>query len=420
MSIRLNKFLNETKWSYRKNLPDVRGLLRKNYPGFIFSDIKKYREDIIPVFVFHTATVDSFEKQLQYLKTNGYVTLTADEFYDRISGAAKGSGKEILLTFDDGSISLWSTAFPLLEKYDMKAVSFILPGLIKERESVRQNLRDVWEGKIQLDQLPMERKENNPLCSWQEIENMHRSGIIDFQSHTMYHALIPISNKVIDFFNPNFNAYYFGNIFVPLYRKGKTELIERKVPFGTPIYDSEPRTSRFLRFFDDENIREKCQSFVVSEGGKEFFNQKDWKKQLNRFFRAERKKGSVKERFENKEEQRLAIFSELRESKQIIEQRLNKSVQHLCYPWFVGSAIAMEQSKEAGYKTNFWGSLLGIRENLVGSNPFKLVRLEDRFIFRLPGKGRKSLRELMVEKVHVYGKLPSGILRRGRNDTWLV
>ena len=264
----------------------------------------------------------------------------------------------------------------------------------------------MWEWRVEQHQMPDEKGEPNPLCTWPEIEKMHQSGVIDFQSHTMYHALIPTSNRIIDFFHPNFNTYYFGNIFVPVYRKGKTDWVDRNVPFGTPIYDSEPRMSKFPRFFDDENVREKCQNFVAEQGGADFFHRKDWRKQLKHFFRAARKESSGKERFESKAEQKSAMFSELRESKNIIEQRLNKTVAHLCYPWFVGSALSVEQAKKAGYKTNFWGNLPGIRENTVGGDPFRLVRLEDRFIFRLPGDRRKSLRHIMGEKIKTYGKFP--------------
>ena len=404
MNTVLNRLRNRVKWSIRKNQSDLRGIFLREYPEFVLSQRPKLSKGTIPVFVFHQVEPKSFEEKLVYLIQNHYVTLNADDFYEYLTGSKVNDGREILLTFDDGSISLWSIAYPLLKKYSLKAVSFILPGLIRDEDRMRPNLEDVWQGHFPLNQVPMEKNELNPLCNWKEIEEMHRSGVIDFQSHTMYHDLIPVGRKVIDFFNPNFETYYFGNIFVPMYREGNLDLIERRIRLGTPIYEAEPRMSPFPRFFDDEKVREKCQRFVEEEGAVEFFK-KGWRKKMESFFQKAKKESQLNERFESAEEQKKAIGLELQESKAIIENRLNKKVVHLCYPWFIGSNLSIEQSVQSGYKTNFWGTIPGIRENRIGSNPFKIVRLEERFIFRLPGEGRKSLIELIEEKFSKYAKL---------------
>ena len=405
MKTKLNKLGNRAKWIYRKNWPDIGGVFLRNYPNFITANKGKLEKNAFPVFVFHRVKPDLFEEQLQYLHENRYVTLSADEFLVYLTGDRKGTGREILLTFDDGSISLWSVAYPLLEKYGMKAVAFILPGLIHEGEGKRPNLKQVWNGETEFWQLPLEETESNSLCTWKEIEEMHRSGVVDFQSHTLYHALIPVSNKVVDFFHPQFDRHYFGNIFVPLYRKDGADLVEREVPLGTPIYSAEPRMAKFRRFFDDENIRLKCQDFVLKEGGERFFGG-NWRKRMEAFYQSVRRSKSPSETFETKEEQEENIYAELLKSKNAIERRLNKSVEHLCYPWFIGSRIAIKQSIRAGYKTNFWGYIPGVRENVTGSDRFRIVRLEDRFIFRLPGDGRKPLPQIMGEKIKAYGKSP--------------
>ena len=93
----------------------------------------------IPVLMYHDVIIDSyyndkpdtielsmFEKQLQYLKENGYKTLTLDEFYCWKKGNCFYGDKVVLLTFDDGFYSFEYLVKPLLKKYDMTAAVFLI------------------------------------------------------------------------------------------------------------------------------------------------------------------------------------------------------------------------------------------------------------------------------------------------------
>jgi hypothetical protein len=84
----------------------------------------------------------------------------------------------------------------------------------------------------------------------------------------------------------------------------------------------------------------------------------------------------------------------------MIEDKIpGKSVEHLCYPYYVGSQLAIEMSKEVGYKCNYWGFLDGRSSNQAGDNPLYSVRLSDELVFRLPGKGRLSLQQMMMQRI---------------------
>ena len=62
-----------------------------------------------------------FGRKLQYLADNGYVTLSADEYFAGPDGHAAGARRaRCVLTFDDGRGSLWSVGQPLLRRYGMK------------------------------------------------------------------------------------------------------------------------------------------------------------------------------------------------------------------------------------------------------------------------------------------------------------
>jgi hypothetical protein len=102
--------------------------------------------------------------------------------------------------------------------------------------------------------------------------------------------------------------------------------------------------------------------------------------------------------WETKKEQSDAILFDLKESKRILEEKTQKPILHLAYPWGIGSNLSVKLCKDAGYLSNFWGPTHGIPYNKVGSDPYKLIRLKDDYIFRLPGKGRISLGSVFLKK----------------------
>ena len=109
--------LNKLRWSYRKNVPDLLALLRRHYPDFMFNKNPKSLHNEIPVFTFHSVEPVSFEAKLKFLQQNGYHTLNSEEFRAAIAGERNIPEKSVLLTFDDGTATLWSVAYPLLQKY---------------------------------------------------------------------------------------------------------------------------------------------------------------------------------------------------------------------------------------------------------------------------------------------------------------
>ena len=124
---------------YRKNKDDFRALFGRYYPQFVYKPLPFLPAGEIAVFAFHTVDPDYLERQLQYLKENGYQTLNATELLQTINGTRQAERNTVVLTFDDGRGSLWSVAYPLLEKYDMKAIAFIVSGAVPDDEDVEVN-----------------------------------------------------------------------------------------------------------------------------------------------------------------------------------------------------------------------------------------------------------------------------------------
>lgn len=150
--------------------------------------------------------VKNFEEQLKYFKKHNYKTLTMEEFYEWKQGMLNLPQKSVLITFDDGFLSNYRYAFPLLKKYNMNATVFLIG------EYVQNATQTDWDGNIKT-YMPLELVEN----SKEEYPN------IDFCSHTYglhYHNSInDVSKEQMekDFsvFNNNiantkFLAYPFG------------------------------------------------------------------------------------------------------------------------------------------------------------------------------------------------------------------
>jgi peptidoglycan/xylan/chitin deacetylase (PgdA/CDA1 family) len=385
------------KRSIEKTLPEFAALLLRRYPEFVFRSAPCSLTEEIPVFTFHRVEADSFEEQLRFLARNGYYTATADELAAVLRGATPlPTSKTILLTFDDGHRSLWTIAFPLLKKYGLRAVSFVTPGWIEEAESRRFTLEDVWTSQCTLADLTRQEAQSNWLCSWQEIEAMHRSGVVDFQSHTLYHNYVAVSPRIVDFLHPGYDVSFCANIPVPTWRGEDGN--EHVLPWGAPIFESAPRMSARPRYFDDPEVRERCTSLIARSGASQFFADPEWRRILRQTV-AECSGKMRTVHYETPAECEQAVREDLLESKRILEERLKgKAVKHLCYPWYAGSELALTTSRELGYVTNFWGVLPQRRSNQVGDDPYRVVRLDESYLLTLPGRGRRSVSSLVWKK----------------------
>ncbi|MCP4422879.1 MAG: polysaccharide deacetylase family protein [Chloroflexi bacterium] len=372
-------------------------MLRK-YPDFVFQRVEAIRAGEIPVFVFHSVQPDYFESQLQYLVENRYKTVNADEFYEIILGKRKPEDKTVLLTFDDGRGSLWSTAYPLLKKYSMRAVCFILPGHIQEGDKHYPNLDDVWNGQAEKLEI-LQREQVAPLCDWREIEEMHESGVIDFQSHTSHHHSVFIKDRLVDFINPSFQASFLTSALYPAVRKNNQDTFPARLNWGHPIYESAPTMAADTRYIENEGLSWACIDYVKQEGGDAFFKKRGWRQELRTFMNEFANKQETSGRIQSAAERFTEIRDDLRQSKAAIEERLNKTVNHLCYPWYAGSETAVRASQEVGYACNYWGILNHQTINQANvTDPCYITRLNDDYIFSLPGKGRIGLLKLLARK----------------------
>ena len=138
----------------------------------------------VPVLTYHmvaTYTDDSsytynvppaeFRRQLEWLKANGYTTVSLLDIMKAKKGKFVMPEKPIVLTFDDGYDNNYFELLPILREYDMKATVFMITNKIGE------------EGYL----------------SWDDLRTMQNNGI-EIGSHTANH--LPVTD-----FNGNIDKY---------------------------------------------------------------------------------------------------------------------------------------------------------------------------------------------------------------------
>lgn len=360
-------------------------LVTGRYPSFVYG--AEIRPGQIPVFCFHGAEPDLFERRLAFLAENGYETLTADEYIAVMLGDAAPPPKAVMLTFDDGWASLWSIGFPVLKKYGLKIVVFLIPGRITNRAEYLPNLTDQQEGRCSPEQVSGRDSSENPLLTWEEITEMHESGLVDFQSHSYSHTLVCRSARVVDFVNP---AMLRTCNLLELPWPAPTRL-------GEPLYESASRLSDERRFFPPERISEECTS-IVRQLGPRFFERPDWRGQLRDIVRRYGP-GPNDAVSETGAEHSAAVWLEMLNSKRLIEEHLpGKEVRHICYPWHVAGETALRIAAEVGYRAGYLGKVDGGYNSRGTLDPLRTPRIGADYFFRLPGNGRVSLAETVRAK----------------------
>ena len=144
--------------------------------SFVFSNSDEYIK--VPIIMYHsilkdparsnkyTITPAVLEEDLKYIKANGYETITISDLISYVYDDKPLPPKPIILTFDDGHYNNYGYLYPLLEKYDMKAVISIVGSYTdKFSETDEANL-------------------NYSYLRWKDINELISSGRVEFQNHT--------------------------------------------------------------------------------------------------------------------------------------------------------------------------------------------------------------------------------------------
>lgn len=131
---------------------------------------------LLPVLMYHSiaelpetdfcVTPDTLKNDLQFLKENGYETVSAEMLIQYTLGNGTLPAKPVMLTFDDGLYNNLSTALPILEAYQMCAV-FSIVGIFTD---------------VYAPDAP--HNPNYSYLTWSDIQQCVSSGIIELGNHT--------------------------------------------------------------------------------------------------------------------------------------------------------------------------------------------------------------------------------------------
>ncbi len=136
----------------------------------------------VPVLMYHRialdgpdslrrfrVTPDTFRKQMQFLRRQGYYALTAESLTSLLRESKPIQGRPVVLTFDDAYLDFLTDAFPILAENGFSADVFVVTDKVGGRSD--------WDAGY---------GNTAPLMSWADIQSLHRQGI-HFGSHLASH-----------------------------------------------------------------------------------------------------------------------------------------------------------------------------------------------------------------------------------------
>ena len=153
----------------------------------ISRSIRRVSSALVPILMYHSvrpidftktnAFVSSltlppteFERELIYLKSRGFTSITMRDLALHLRGEMNLPSKPVILTFDDGFMNDYQYAFPLLKAYGLTGTFFIVSGFVGKAEYM----------------------------TWEQVTDLARSGM-EIGSHTITHPdLTSLSPSVLE------------------------------------------------------------------------------------------------------------------------------------------------------------------------------------------------------------------------------
>ncbi|MEY4939600.1 MAG: hypothetical protein RIQ93_1335 [Verrucomicrobiota bacterium] len=139
------------------------------------------------VLMFHRARAEKHGNPAEMLDAHfGHI---ASSHRNVMPGEPLTPGRlNICLSFDDGYFDFYATVFPLLKKYDLRALLGIPPFMIRERIDANAECRLA---------VPSEDAFAHPslggFCAWQELDEMGASGHVTIAAHGFTHTRLDVA-----------------------------------------------------------------------------------------------------------------------------------------------------------------------------------------------------------------------------------
>ena len=269
----------------------------------VFILYNKTRKNFVLCLMYHSIDseknkggifIDEFEEHIKWIKNKK--TFKMEELKGLDYTLPLNS---ILITFDDGYKNNYTLAFPILKKYNMKATIFLNTKFIEKDETY---------------------------LNWDEIREMYKSGLIDFQLHTHSHQLTVKDIEVLAFYDNESSPYFKRESYSLFFDGNYDEKKDAKKLNGLPVFKLRSKIS-IPGYKPKKNFVEKYRSIVELQENK---FEKEKKKFLNRLFKE--KKDEFFDKI-SEEQFKETVKFEILENKKIISEKLGKVPDCLAYPW---------------------------------------------------------------------------------------
>ena len=337
-----------------------------------------------------SVNVEQFECFCKYLKRKEYETLFLDEWYELQNHPKEINKKQVVLTFDDGYLDSWVYVFPILKKYELKGTIFINPEFVDPSNELRSQY-DLYKNKM-ISSLGF--------LNWNEIKEMDKTPYIDIQSHSMSHNHYFYSNKLIDIYQGQNKYDWLSWIIRPDIKPNYISEDQKDyVDEGYPIFEN-GRALGLRRFIPSDKFINDFLSFYQSYKNK-FSNQILINKMKSFISTYNNQIGNYETDTEMEKRYRYELF----ESKRILEERLNKKIDFLCWPGGGYNELSLKLAKEAGYKASTvasWDKNSNF-DNLGGYKRIKRFGLNNHISFNKYKRTTNNKKILIQQFMHKNG-----------------
>lgn len=351
----------------------------------------------LPVLLYHSISPwtnplsvdpDVFESHLMAMTAAGWRGITLAEAAAHFRDGLELPGKAALITFDDGFLDNHVFAAPLLRKHGHHGVVFAVTGRIVDEELPRPTLDDVWNGFVDMTDLP---QVQNPVrkgadglrvrrelfFSWKEARAMEAAGTIRVEGHSFRHRSV--------FTGPDFKS-----VFRPDVRKRTFDRVESEVVFGLPRFAMGPALAH-RAFLPSAEVYDRARELTPqsrTEAHQFFADPSNESRLVSALKDIPRERRG---RLEDDDEFRDRLTEELTACRDGLAAGLGRAPEALAWPWGRYCAEALEIAKELGF-TLFFSTTLG--PNLPGANPEHIHR------FKAKDKSPKWL----LSRLRIYSK----------------
>jgi hypothetical protein len=187
---------------------------------------------------------------------------------------------------------------------------------------------------------------------------------------------------IVDFVSPAFRRESLLNR-PRVDRDGAPRFLD-PAALGAPLYVRRSCMSDALRFYPDTATGARTTEYVTANGAERFFDRPGWRAELRRVA------GEPQGTSQDPGVRDRAIEEELRGAREDLESSLpGHLVDHICLPWGVAGHATRAALERCGYRSAFANRFRGRFAVAAADDPYALKRLSNRYIFALPGRGRR-------------------------------